>query len=341
MGAAVLVPATSANLGPGFDSFGLALELHNRFEAELAAEWRVDVAGAGAGTLATDGTNLAAVAMARAFAEAGHPELRAEIGCANNVPTGSGLGSSSAAIVGGLLLGEALAGADFGPVRMLELAAELEGHPDNVAAALFGGFTVCWRDHGLARCARFEPARGLAAVVVPAVGELATRTARAMLPDAVPHEDAAFNVAHAGLLAASIATGRPELLGAALADRLHEPYRAAAVADLAGRPRHPGRCRRCGCGALRCRPHGHRARRRGHRRSRACACRGGCRTRRRSYPRTRGPPGSAGASGGPRRGTDALGASSRVDPASWVGKNHWYPRTRPSRRRAHPPEGRR
>lgn len=232
MGAAVLVPASSANLGPGFDSFGLALELHNRFEAELAAEWRVDVAGAGAESLATDGTNLAAVAMARAFAEADHPELRAEIGCVNNVPTGSGLGSSSAAIVGGLLLGEALAEADFGPVRMLELAAELEGHPDNVAAALFGGFTVCWRDRGLARCARFEPARGLAAVVVPAVGELATRTARAMLPDAVPHEDAAFNVAHAGLLAASIATGRPELLGAALADRLHEPYRAAAVADL-------------------------------------------------------------------------------------------------------------
>jgi len=232
VGAGVLVPATSANLGPGFDSFGLALDLHNRFEAELAAEWRVDVEGVGAGALATDGTNLAAVAMARAFAEAGHPELRAEIGCANNVPTGSGLGSSSAAIVGGLMLGEALVEGDFGPVRMLELAAELEGHPDNVAAALFGGFTVCWQDRGHARCARFEPARGLAAVVVPAVGELATRTARAMLPEAVPHEDAAFNVAHAGLLAASIATGRPELLGAALADRLHEPYRAAAVADL-------------------------------------------------------------------------------------------------------------
>jgi len=232
VGAAVLVPASSANLGPGFDSFALALDLHNRFEAELAAEWRVDVEGAGAGTLASDGTNLAAVAMARAFAEAGYPELRAHIGCVNEVPTGSGLGSSSTAIVGGLLLGAALADVEFGQARLLELAADIEGHPDNVAAALLGGFTVCWQDRGIPRCARFEPARGLAAVVVPAVGELATRTARAMLPDAVPHEDAAFNVAHAGLLAASIATGRPELLGAALADRLHEPYRAAAVGDL-------------------------------------------------------------------------------------------------------------
>ncbi len=236
MGAAVLVPATSANLGPGFDSFGLALDLHNRFEAELAEEWRVEVEGEGAGHLRTDAKNVVARSMARAFTEAGRPELKARVACRNLVPTGSGLGSSSTAIVGGLLLGQSLAGADFGDERLLEIAADLEGHPDNVAAALFGGFTVCWTDEGRVRFARFEPARGLAAVVVPAVGKLATSVARAMLPDAVPHADAAFNVAHAGLLAASIAAGRPELLGAALEDRLHEPYRAAAVADL--RPVH-------------------------------------------------------------------------------------------------------
>ena len=232
MGAAVLVPATSANLGPGFDSFGLALDLHNRFEAELSEEWSVAVAGEGAGVLASDGTNTVARAMAAAFEEAGRPELKASIACLNRVPTSAGLGSSSAAIVGGLLLGEKLAGADFGEQRRIELAAGIEGHPDNVAAALLGGFTVCWVEAGSVRSARFEPARGLATVVVPATGELATTVARAMLPDAVPHADAAFNVAHAGLLAASIATGRPELLGAALEDRLHEPYRAPAVADL-------------------------------------------------------------------------------------------------------------
>jgi homoserine kinase len=232
VGAIVLVPATSANLGPGFDSFGLALDLHNRFEAELADEWGVDVKGEGAGSLSTGADNVVAVAMARAFAEAGKPGLRAAIGCANRIPTGSGLGSSSAAIVGGLLLGEALAGADFGQERRLEIAAELEGHPDNVAAALVGGFTVCWSVERAARCARFEPARGLAVVAVPALTELSTPVARAMLPDEVSHEDASFNVAHAGLLAASIAAGRPELFGDALADRLHEPYRAQAVGDL-------------------------------------------------------------------------------------------------------------
>ncbi|NTU70535.1 MAG: homoserine kinase [Coriobacteriia bacterium] len=233
MGAAVLVPATSANLGPGFDSFGLALDLHNRFEAELADEWSVQVEGEGAGHLRTDAGNRVASAMARAFEALGRPGLRAHIGCVNNIPLGNGLGSSSSAIVGGILLAEQLLGEDLGETARLELAASIEGHPDNVAAALRGGFTVCWNDAaGSVRTARFQPARGLATVVVVANGELSTKTARAMLPEAVPHADAAFNVAHAGLLAASIATGRPELLGAALADRLHEPYRASAVADL-------------------------------------------------------------------------------------------------------------
>lgn len=232
MGAAVLVPATSANLGPGFDSFGLALDLHNRFEAELADQWHISIEGQGIQSLSTGTDNVVLRAMARAFLEAGHPELRARIGCVNRIPLGSGLGSSSAAIVGGLLLGEALAGADFGERRRVEIAADLEGHPDNVAAALLGGFTVCWTAEGAARCARFEPARGLAVVAVPALVELSTPVARAMLPDAVSHADAAFNVAHAGLLAASIAAGRPELFGDALVDRLHEPYRVSAVGDL-------------------------------------------------------------------------------------------------------------
>lgn len=232
MGASVRVPATSANLGPGFDSFGLALDLHNVFTADLADEWHVTVTGEGAAELASDATNRIAQAMARAFEEAGKPDLRATIDCANVIPLRGGLGSSSAAIVGGLLLGEHLAGADFGEARRIELAAEIEGHPDNVAAALLGGFTVCWQDSGAPRCARFEPARGLAAVVVPALSELATEAARALLPPAVLHRDASFNVGHAGLLAAAIVSGRPELLGPALDDRLHEPYRQIAVADL-------------------------------------------------------------------------------------------------------------
>lgn len=232
MGSTVLIPATSANLGPGFDSFGLALDLHNRFEAELADEWSVTIEGEGAGLLRTDAGNRVATAMKLGFEALGSPDLRARISCVNRVPLGNGLGSSSAAIVGGLLLAEQLSGARLGEQALLELAAEIEGHPDNVAAALRGGFTVCWNEDGRVHTALFQPARGLAVVVVVANEKLSTTSARAMLPDAVPHEDAAFNVAHAGLLAAAIATGRPELLGAALDDRLHQPYRAAAVADM-------------------------------------------------------------------------------------------------------------
>lgn len=233
MRAGVLVPATSANLGPGFDSFGLALDLQNRFDAELAEEWSVSVSGEGVGVLREDAENQVARAMKRGFEELGVPQLRARIACENRIPPGSGLGSSAAAVVGGLVLAEELSGKKLGEDRLLQIATEIEGHPDNVAAAIAGGFTVCWTDGGVHRFARFEPARGLAAVVVMSRGTLATSAARAMLPRDVPHADAAFNVAHAGLLAASIATGRPDLLGQALEDRLHEPYRAAAVSDLA------------------------------------------------------------------------------------------------------------
>ena len=234
MGAAVLIPATSANLGPGFDSFGLALDLHNRFEAELADEWSVAIEGEGAGALRTDGGNRVATAMALAFEALGTPELRARIGCVNRIPLGNGLGSSS---VGdrrrracsprssrAQSLGEQAPsrarGRDRGASRQRRRGASRRLH------------RLLERRRARARRARFQPARGLAVVVVVANEELSTKTARAMLPEAVPHADAAFNVAHAGLLAASIATGRPELLGAALADRLHEPYRASAVADM-------------------------------------------------------------------------------------------------------------
>lgn len=232
MGAGISVPATSANLGPGFDSFGLALDLHNEFEAELADSWLVEIEGEGAGALDAGADNQVARAMKVAFEVCGQPEAAAHIRCTNRIPLGNGLGSSSSAIVGGLLLGFRLLGQVADSDRVLELATGIEGHSDNAAAAILGGFTVCWTDAGRPRTARFEPARGLAAVVVVATSELSTSSARAMLPIDVPHADAAFNVAHAGLLAASIATGRPELLGAALADRLHEPYRAPAVGDL-------------------------------------------------------------------------------------------------------------
>ena len=236
------VPATSANLGPGFDSFGLALELRNEFQATLAPEWSVEILGEGADYLRTDGRNQVARAMAAVFERQGVAHLRAAISCENRVPTGNGLGSSSTAIVGGLLLGRALAeGYLESEGRLVTsltdddifgMAAAIEGHPDNVAPALFGGFTICWSEAGEYRHARFDPALGLAAVVVPSSGELSTKAARRMLPDTVSHADAVFNIAHAGLLSAALVSGRHDLLAQALDDRVHQPYRAAAVEDF-------------------------------------------------------------------------------------------------------------
>ncbi len=232
MGASVTVrvPATSANLGPGYDSFGLALALHDQFSAETADSWAVNVVGEGAGSYATDKENAVARAMARVFAEAGERRA-AHVFCVNRIPDGRGLGSSAAAIAGGMLLADRLLSVSLGRDRLFELASDMEGHPDNVAAALFGGFTISWMEDG-PRCERVDPAGGLAAVVVVSEYTLSTPHAREMLPDAVPHGDAAFNASRAALLAAGIALGRPELTRAGGHDRIHERHRAAEVPDL-------------------------------------------------------------------------------------------------------------
>jgi homoserine kinase len=229
--ATVSIPATSANLGPGFDAFGLALALHNRFSAELADEWSVEVLGEGAGRFSNGAHNRVARAVARVFAEAGRSGQAARIRCENSIPPGAGLGSSAAAAVGGLILGDALVGAGLDRERVLALATALEGHPDNAAAAIHGGFTVCWSGE-TPRCLRIEPARGVAAVVVGADAPLATKASRGLLPARVPHEDAAFNAGRAGLLVAGIALGDDGALAAGLADRIHEQYRSSAVGDL-------------------------------------------------------------------------------------------------------------
>jgi len=229
------IPATSANLGPGFDSFGIALDLYNKFEAQRADEWVVHVEGEGKNYLYQDERNQVACAMKTTFDQVG-ADLCAEIWCLNRIPTGNGLGSSSTARLGGVLLARELL-EEAGYERLtdqavFEIASELEGHADNVAAGFFGGFTVCWKSGGTPQHARFEPASGLAAVVVPATTELLTDAARELLPKDVSHADASFNVAHAGLLAASIVAGHPEHFNDALKDKLHEPYRSVAIADL-------------------------------------------------------------------------------------------------------------
>jgi homoserine kinase len=234
----VQVPATSANLGPGFDSLGLALRLHDTVRARvLPAGLKVTVTGAGADNVERGEGHLVIRAMRAAFAAIGAQPPGIEISCGNDVPQGFGLGSSAAAIVSGLLAARALAGANgcaaLPDDALLQLATQLEGHPDNVAACLLGGLTISWTSASGVRVAKLTPLAELVPVLcVPAV-PLSTHTARQALPAQVPHADAAANSARAALLIAAL-TGQPDLLLAGTEDFLHQSYRAAAMPATAG-----------------------------------------------------------------------------------------------------------
>jgi homoserine kinase len=244
----VRVPATSANLGPGFDTLGLALDWHDVVTATIVdPRWAtgrdrdaqadrrttVEVTGEGAGVVPDDDGHLVARSMRETFdllrVRADHLRLR----CENSVPHGRGLGSSAAAIVAGVLAARALAGAssDLLPDdAVLALGARLEGHSDNVAACLLGGLTVAWTSQQRVRAVRLEVHPEVRAVVCVPAAVLSTEAARGLLPDAVPHADAARNAANAVLLVEAL-TRRPEFLLDATRDLLHQKYRAAAMPD--------------------------------------------------------------------------------------------------------------
>ncbi|GAA1900245.1 homoserine kinase [Streptomyces sodiiphilus] len=242
----VRVPATSANLGPGFDAFGLALGLYDDVVVRVAdAGLEIDIAGEGADTLPRDERHLLVRSMRTAFEALGGQPRGLEIVCANRIPHGRGLGSSSAAICAGLIAARAVTtGGDkrLDDAALLELATEIEGHPDNVAACLFGGFTLAWSEAGAVRAIRMEPAASVVPVVFVPAQPLLTETARGLLPETVPHVDAAANAGRAALLVEAL-TRRPELLLPATEDRLHQEYRAPAMAgsvDLVHRLRADG-----------------------------------------------------------------------------------------------------
>jgi len=221
----VRVPATSANLGPGFDALGLALALHNEVIAEEGQGVTVRIEGEGADRLPRDGNNVVARGVRLAYETAGRPFKGCALTCVNRIPAARGLGSSAAAWVGGLLAGNALAGAPLSKETLLALAARAEGHPDNVAAAIFGGLTVsCVTSEGVIAVALPVPPSLVWVVLVPEVTS-STAEARALLPQSVPRVDAVFNVQRVALLLASLQTARPAPLATALDDRLHQPYR--------------------------------------------------------------------------------------------------------------------
>ncbi|WP_238014568.1 homoserine kinase [Dactylosporangium sp. AC04546] len=228
------VPATSANLGPGFDALGLALTLYDVVEARVAAAGvTVEVRGEGAGELPGDESHLVVRTMRRTFDLLGEQPPGLALRCDNRIPQARGLGSSSAAIVAGIVLARGLVegGAErLDDAAALALASEIEGHPDNVAPCLLGGFTIAWTDDGDrgASAVRREPAPGIRPVVFVPEERGLTEVARAALPPAVPHADAAFNAGRAALLVHALA-GDPGRLFAATEDRLHQRYRAEGM----------------------------------------------------------------------------------------------------------------
>jgi len=220
----VVAPASTANLGPAFDSAAAALELWNELVVEESPHaLSVEIEGEGAAELPRDASHLSLRAFALFAPVAGY-----RFTFVNRIPLERGLGSSAAAIALGVVAGNAVAGNDATPAALLTHAVELEGHADNVAAALFGGVCISWRANGEARAARIATELPLASIVAVPPSRTNTAASRNGLPATVTHEDAAANAAHAALLGAAIVAGDASLLSDALHDRLHERYRAAA-----------------------------------------------------------------------------------------------------------------
>lgn len=226
----ISVPASSANLGPGFDALGLALELRDELTVEAIDRGvEIVVSGEGAGAVPLDDSHLVVRAMNAAFDLLGERPSGLRLTCVNRVPHARGLGSSSAAIVGGIALARALV--DGGVDRLDDLAAfqlatDLEGHPDNVAAAQFGGLTIAWLEGGAAAVERLDAEVGVT-VFIPPDG-VSTQAARGLLPESVPFADAAFNAGRSALMVAAL-TGAPHRLIAATEDRLHQGARSPAM----------------------------------------------------------------------------------------------------------------
>ena len=228
----VSVPATSANLGPGYDSLGLALDFRDTVTAQVAGSGlTITVEGEGAGTVALDESHLVHRAMTSAFEAMGCPVPAVRVHCENKIPHGRGLGSSSAAIVAGICAARGLvAGGSLlmDDDAVFDLAARLEGHPDNVAPAFYGGFTIAATSDGRSRAATVSVDPRVHVVVFVPPEPVETKLARQLLPAVVPHADAAANAGCAALLVAALSR-QPELLLAATEDRLHQDYREPAM----------------------------------------------------------------------------------------------------------------
>jgi len=229
----VQVPATTANLGPGFDTLGMALKLYNIVELEeIPGGITIEVEGDGAEKIPRDQSNIVYLAAARIFQEAKYIPKGLRIRMVNNIPVARGLGSSAAAIVGGLTGANIIAGSPFSEKDILNFAATIEGHPDNVAPALIGGLVVSTLVEGEVKHCKIDPPAGLKCVVAIPDFPLPTKLAREVLPQSVSVQDAVFNISRAALLVTAFIKGDFAMFSTAMEDRLHQPYRANLVPGM-------------------------------------------------------------------------------------------------------------
>lgn len=229
----VSVPATSANLGPGYDALGLALEIRDHVTAQFTDDnlITVVVTGEGAGKLPTDATHLVAKTIIDACKAFGTEVLGLRVECKNSIPQGRGLGSSAGAIVAGLVLASELTYARASEDELLQMANAIEGHPDNVAACLLGAMTIAWlEDDGTANSVSMNVHPDVSPVLGIPETELDTHKARGLIPESIPHVDAAFNAGRSALLVAAM-IGDPDFLLEATEDKLHQPFRAQAYSE--------------------------------------------------------------------------------------------------------------
>ena len=231
----VRIPATTANCGPGFDTLGIACTLYNEVVLELSGpvgQVEINVSGDGADTLPTNSRNLVLRAVRTVLDKVGETQSGIRLSLLNAIPLSRGLGSSSAAIVGGLVAANAMVGNRFNQAEILDMATEMEGHPDNVAPALYGGFTISVMAGEKVTCLRLPLPQELKLVVCIPEFRLSTHKARQAIPAMVPHKDAVYNVSRTALLVGSLTSGKLEHLGEALNDKLHQPYRAPLIPGM-------------------------------------------------------------------------------------------------------------
>ena len=229
----VQVPATTANMGPGFDTLGMALKLYNIIEIEeTSGDLVIDVEGDGADLIPRDQGNIVYIAAARVFKLRGYSPAGLRIKIINNIPLARGLGSSASAIVGGLVGANIISGSQLSEKELLNMAVDLEGHPDNVAPALLGGIVVSTTDDGEVKYCKIDPPVKLKCVVAVPDFQLSTKLAREVLPQSISISDAVFNIGRTAMLVTALIKQDFSLLSTAMEDRIHQPYRANLIPGM-------------------------------------------------------------------------------------------------------------